>query len=218
MPQLKLLVLLFSILFIGLGPMTPSAYLATRTNYPPISSTTFELKDLYHFDLPILGKPLATKQQCLNYLLSKNPLPQLALSPQELVNIFYEEGLREGVRPDIALAQSLHETGFFRYGGDVIAIQNNYAGLGTTGKGVKGAQFAQPRLGIRAQIQHLKGYATSTAPTIKIVDPRYELLRKTPSFGKTTTWQGLNGKWAVPGITYGQTILAIHQAILKVPK
>lgn len=218
MPQLKMPVLIFTILFIGFGTMTHSAYLAPQTKYPSISSTTFKLKDFYHFDLSILGKPMATKQQCLNYLLSKNPLPQLIISPQELVNIFYEEGLRENIRPDIALAQSLHETGFFRYGGDVIAIQNNYAGLGTTGKGIKGAQFSQPRLGIRAQIQHLKGYTTSIAPTMNIVDPRYALLRKTPSFGKIKTWQGLNGKWAVPGITYGQTILAIHQEILKMPK
>ncbi len=214
MPQITIIFLVFTMLT-SLCLPTSQARKTDTAKGPPGTSIHFELKDHTHLDLSILGQPLATKQQCLDYLLSKNPIPLLAVSPQELIDLFYEEGLREGIRPDVAFAQSLHETAFFKYGGDVVSIQNNYAGLGTTGKGIKGAVFAQPRLGIRAQIQHLKAYATPLAPSVEIVDPRYTLLRKTPSFGKTDTWQSLNGRWAVPGITYGQTILRIHQEILK---
>lgn len=112
-------------------------------------------------------------------------------------------------------SQSLHETGNFAFGGDVIPFQNNFAGIGTTGGGVKGAYFETVREGVRAQVQHLKAYSSIEPPTTPIVDPRYELVKKLPHFGTLKTWQSLNGKWAVPGKTYGQMILAIHQKILK---
>lgn len=169
-------------------------------------------------DLTILGGPIATKKQCVEYINMKNPLPQIMTSTDELVDIFYEEGIKEGVRPDVALAQSLHETGNFRYGGDVLPFQNNYAGIGATGNKAKGASFSTPTLGVRSQIQHLLGYATTKLPVEPIVDPRYELLAKIPEkYGKIKTWQELGGNWAVPGVGYGETILRIHREILDMP-
>ena len=73
----------------------------------------------------ILGQAMATQQQCVNYLLSINPMPAISVSPQELVSYYYEEGAREGIRPDVAFAQALKETGYFRYGGTVTPDQNN---------------------------------------------------------------------------------------------
>lgn len=166
-------------------------------------------------DLSIMGPPLASQEQCLNYLLKRNRFPLITVSPQQLVELFYEEALREGVRPDVAFAQALHETGNFRYGGDVVPLQNNYCGLGTTGGGVKGAWFPSAQMGIRAQIQHLLAYSTTRLPQGDIVDPRYQLVKNSSSFGKSVTWTDLNGKWAVPGKTYGQKILAIHAKILS---
>ena len=46
--------------------------------------------------------------------------------------MFLEEGAAEGVRGDVAWAQSLKETGFFRYGGIVLPEQNNYCLLYTS--------------------------------------------------------------------------------------
>ncbi len=166
------------------------------------------------FDLTIMGSPIATKEQCVNYLLRHNPLPQISTTPKELVDYYYQEGGLEGIRPDVAFAQALHETGNFRYGGDVISLQNNYCGLGTTGNGVKGAWFPSAEIGVRAQIQHLLAYTTVRPPTLAIVDPRYELVKKTDKFGQSYTWTELNGKWAVPGRNYGQMILKIHEKII----
>lgn len=169
-------------------------------------------------DLTILGGPIATKKQCVEYINMKNPLPLIITSTDDLVNTFYEEGIKEGVRPDVALAQSLHETGNFRYGGDVLPFQNNYAGIGATGNKAKGASFSTPTLGVRSQIQHLLAYATTRLPVEPIVDPRYELLAKIPEkYGKISTWQRLGGNWAVPGVGYGETILRIHREILDMP-
>ena len=90
----------------------------------------------------------------MKYLLSVNPQPDISVSPKELVSYYYEEGAREGIRPDVAFAQALKETGFFRYGGTVTPDQNNYCGLGTTSSDVKGAYFSSAQMGVRAQIQH----------------------------------------------------------------
>lgn len=164
----------------------------------------------------ILGEPVATKEQCVKYLLKYNPKPSLTVSPQKLVDYYYEEGLREGVRPDVAFAQALQETGYFKYGGLVLPSQNNYCGLGTTGKSVKGAWFKSAQLGVRAHIQHILAYASVKKPQVEIVDPRYQLVTTTKNFGKAKTWTDLDGKWAVPGHGYGEKILKIHTAILAV--
>jgi len=165
-------------------------------------------------DTSIIGTPIATQQQCVKYLLRNNPNPNLNVSAEEIVAYYYEEGRREGIRPDVAFAQALKETGFFRYGGDVIPEQNNYCGLGTTGGGVKGEFFATPQLGVRAHIQHLLAYSSTRRPTMPVVDPRYSLVRQ--AYGSRTlgTWQDLNGRWAVPGRYYGQEILSMFKDIL----
>lgn len=166
-------------------------------------------------DTSIIGTPIATQQQCVKYLLRNNPYPNLPVSAEEIVAYYYEEGKREGIRPDVAFCQALKETGFFRYGGDVIPEQNNYCGLGTTGGGVKGEFFATPQLGVRAHIQHLLAYSSTRRPTMPVVDPRYGLVRQ--SYGSRTLgrWQDLNGRWAVPGRYYGQEILSMFKAILS---
>ena len=166
------------------------------------------------YDNSIIGTPLASQEQCVRYLLSNNPNPDITVSPQQLVSYYYEEGAREGIRPDVAFAQALKETGFFRYGGDVIPQQNNFCGLGTTGGGVKGAFFATAQLGVRAHIQHLLAYSSTREPSEPVIDPRYQLVRD--SYGTRTlgTWEDLNGRWAVPGYTYGQSILSMFRAML----
>lgn len=167
-------------------------------------------------DNMIMGGAVATQEQCVRYLLKHNPNPKLNVSPQELVSYYYEEGSRTGIRPDIAFAQALKETGYFRYGGTVIPAQNNYCGLGTTSATVQGAYFATPRLGVKAHIQHLLAYASVEPPQDNIVDPRYELVRRSYGSNTLTQWKDLNGRWAVPGVGYGQSILEdYYQGILN---
>ena len=163
----------------------------------------------------ILGGPMATPEQCVKYLLKVNPSPNIKVSANELVEYYYEEGTREGVRPDVAFAQALKETGFFRYGGTVSPDQNNYCGLGTTSAQVKGAYFSSPLLGVRAHIQHLLAYASTKMPAEPVVDPRYDLVRSVYTDSPISTWEGLNGRWAVPGRTYGEDILQIHRGIVN---
>ena len=165
-------------------------------------------------DDSIMGTPVATQRQCVKYLLRNNPHPNLGVSAEEIVAYYYEEGQREGIRPDLAFAQALKETGFFRYGGDVVPEQNNYCGLGTTGGGVRGTYFASPQIGVRAHIQHLLAYTSTRMPSTAIVDPRYQLVRARYGTNILSKWYDLNGRWAVPGYHYGQDILKMLQDIL----
>lgn len=163
----------------------------------------------------ILGAPMATQQQCLTHLLRKNPHPAISVSPAALVSYYYEEGEREGVRPDVAFAQALHETGYFGYGGTVVPEQNNYCGLGTTSSRVRGTYFPSAKMGVRAHIQHLMAYASTRKPTEPIVDPRYGLVRTLYGNRTLGTWRELNGRWAVPGRYYGQRIMEVFGQILS---
>lgn len=129
------------------------------------------------------------------YLISRNPnAKSWALT---YAQIYLEEGAAEGVRGDGAWIQSCKETGNFKFsGGTAVTFdQNNFCGLGVTRKGIKGHSFETPRFGIRAQIQHLKGYATSAPLKNTCVDPRYKFISK----GCAPRFEDLAGKWAVPG-------------------
>ena len=172
-------------------------------------------KTLSEYDTAIIGTPLASQEQCVSYLLSVNPHPAISVSPRELVAYYYEEGAREGIRPDVAFAQALKETGFFRYGGTVTPDQNNYCGLGTTSTEIKGAYFATSQIGVRAHIQHLLAYASTRRPVRPVVDPRYNLVRNVYGTITLGNWQDLNGRWAVPGDSCGQSILSMFRAILR---
>lgn len=168
----------------------------------------------------IMGTAAATAAQMALYCRSKNPAPQLmSCTLEELAQTFLDEGRAEGVRGDVAFAQSLKETGFFKYGGIVLPGQNNYAGIGALNGNAQGnaATFPTPRIGVRAQIQHLKAYA-STAPLVnECVDPRFQLV--TRGSAPYVEWLGAGdnpqGKgWAFPGKGYGAGIVTLLNAIL----
>ncbi len=163
----------------------------------------------------IYGLAIATEEQCVKFLLERNPKPQLSVTPEELVRYYFAEGAREGIRGDVAFAQALKETGYFGYGGTVTPDQNNYCGLGTTSRTVKGGYFPTAEIGVRAHIQHLLAYSSTRRPALEIVDPRYELVRAIQGEKCLTTWTELNGRWAVPGDYYGESILAMFEEILS---
>lgn len=168
----------------------------------------------------IMGEAHATAQQMALFCRSKNAEPKLtSCTLEQLAEIFLEEGKAEGVRGDVAFAQSLHETGYFKFGGIVLPSQNNYAGIGALNGNATGqaATFPDPRTGVRAQIQHLKAYA-STEPLVNTcVDPRFSLV--TRGFAPYVEWLGAadnpNGKgWAVPGSGYGANVVKLLGQIM----
>lgn len=92
--------------------------------------------------------------------------------------IVYDEAVKEGVKPEIVFGQAMKETGYLQFGGAVKIEQFNFAGLGATGGSVAGAQFSNVAEGIRAQVQHLKAYASKDALTQETIDPRFNLVTR----------------------------------------
>ena len=181
----------------------------------------------------ILGKSQATAQQMATYLLSKNPKPKFSrnITALEFCQIFLDECAKEGVRGDGAFAQSCKETGYFAYGGDVKYTQNNFAGIGATG-GVPGCSFSSIEVGVLAQAQHLKTYATKEPLNCANVDPRRTTWFVNTKGGTAKTFEELGGSWACPGYntkkyksledankakdSYGYQIVDILDDILKI--
>ncbi|MFZ4515983.1 MAG: glucosaminidase domain-containing protein [Acidimicrobiia bacterium] len=167
---------------------------------------------------PIMGGPRMTPQAMAAWFRSATKREYRAsVDLDTLAALFVEEGIRYNVRGDVAFAQSILETLWFNFPdyGQVRPSDNNYAGIGACNSCTNGYDFPSPRLGVRAQIQHLRNYADPTVRASNLPDP--PLLRGFDTFflkGKAPTWEGLNGKWAVPGTTYAQSILSIYQRML----
>lgn len=146
-----------------------------------------------HAGLSIMGESVATEAQLLAYMAANNPaaLEEFA----DLPGLYLEEGETEGVRGDAAFCMSCKETGFYKFGGDVKKEQNNFCGLGATGGGNPGHSFETHRLGVRANIQHLKAYGSREPLVNECIDARFKYVNR----GVALTFEELAGKWAVPG-------------------
>lgn len=134
---------------------------------------------------PIMGTSPVTAEQLVSYFKSAGvsyPSEELgeggADSIETFATMYCEEAAAEGVRPEVAFVQTMKETGWLQFGGDVSVEQFNFAGLGTTGGGVPGNSYPDVRTGIRAQIQHLKAYASTEPLNQACVDERYEYVLK----------------------------------------
>ena len=92
--------------------------------------------------------------------------------------IVYDEAVIEGIKPEVVFGQAMNETGYLQFGGDVKIEQFNFAGLGASGGGIAGESFKSVAEGIRAQVQHLKGYASTEALKQTCVDNRYKWVTK----------------------------------------
>ena len=164
----------------------------------------------------IMGKAQATADQMKSYLKKKNPsVPQSVL---DMIPLYISEGEAEGVRGDIAFAQSCLETGNFTFSGSAVTLpQNNFCGLGVTQRGKTGLSFESPQLGIRAQVQHLKAYASTDKLRNERIDPRFRYV--TRGCAPYTEWLGQKenpqGKGWAAGEKYGEKILSILKAIVS---
>lgn len=162
----------------------------------------------------IMGTAVATAKQMQEYIKKVNA--NVAQSVIDMIPFYLSEGKTEGVRGDIAFAQSCLETGNFGFSQSAVTLdQNNFAGMGVTQNGMKGLSFETPQLGIRCQIQHLKAYASTDALKNENIDPRFKYV--TRGSAPYVEWLGIqeNPKgigWAA-GAGYGEKILSILSKI-----
>jgi len=180
----------------------------------------FNVQTVPEIRTSIMGTAQATAQQMALFCRSRNPAPQITgCSLEALAQMYLIEGATEGVRGDVAFAQSLHETGFFRFGGIVQPGQNNFAGIGALNGNTAGqaATFPNTLTGVRAQIQHLKAYASTELLKNPCVDPRFGLV--TRGSAPYVEWLGAadnpsGAGWAYPGKGYGASVLTLLSQLI----
>lgn len=169
--------------------------------------------------LKIMGKSQASIEQMQAYIKKVNP--QVSDSVTKMIPLYITEGSAEGVRGDIAFAQSCLETGNFTFNRSAVTLdQNNFCGLGVNVTGKKGCSFKTAKEGIRAQIQHLQAYACTDGLKQKCIDPRYTYVSRgcaeyVEHLGIQENPKGQG--WAA-GKNYGTQIIEILNAILSTGK
>lgn len=197
----------------------------TNTSKPNTNNTASD-------KTPIMGTSQATVAQMVRYYNSKSSGYDTftgenkkyngslakggASTIEQFAQIVYEEAQAEGVRAEVVFAQCMLETGFLKYGGDVLPSQYNFAGIGATGA-VHGASFENVRVGVRAHVQHLKAYASLDGLTQQCVDPRFNLVAR--GCAQYVEWLGMkeNPKgygWA-SAKNYGPNIVNMVRNLLS---
>jgi N-acetylmuramoyl-L-alanine amidase/Mannosyl-glycoprotein endo-beta-N-acetylglucosaminidase len=126
----------------------------------------------------------------------------------DIPKLYREEAAIEGVNYDIAFAHMCFETAFLRFGNDIKAEQNNFAGLGTVDS--ETASFESARIGVRAHIQHLKAYASTEALKQEVVDPRFRFVPR----GAAPTIEQLSGRWSAD-LDYGAKIIGTLEQLYQ---
>jgi len=168
--------------------------------------------------VPVMGDAELTPADVADWFTSRGVHYQLAggMDIKDLVQLYFDEGRAEHVRPELAFAQAIIETGSFG-----TALDSNYAGIGACDSCVGEPAFPTPRDGVRGQIQLLRNYADPTSraanlanppsPTIYGSDPVAAAHAYDTFFAKGTvpTWNAMgNGNWATdPG--YAPKVLTV---------
>lgn len=147
--------------------------------------------------------------------------PELNQRYDSIATEYMRQGERLGMRWDFAFYQMVIETGALSYwrgnrAGDVKPEQNNFAGLGATGKGERGESFKDIETGVRAHLEHLMLYAGRP-----VDNPVAERTRKVREWGVLTSWQqsitrpitygDLAAKWAPGTNSYRAMLLAVAE-------
>jgi hypothetical protein len=125
---------------------------------------------------------------------------------------YWTLGADEGVDPAPAFSQSLKETGghsFLTAAGTppesgYSPDQWNFAGIGTTGRGVPGESWPSVEAGVRGHLRRLRMYAEGTAGFHDL-----EILKRAVPirlWGADPTFEELGGDWA-PNPDYGRSII-----------
>lgn len=97
----------------------------------------------------IMGRARAQREQLATFTLRHNP------AAPDLVDLYLRMGEQLGVRGDVAYAQALLETHFFRSYGVLERGRHNFAGLGVRKLGDAGLSFQSPQEGVLAHVQAL---------------------------------------------------------------
>lgn len=159
---------------------------------------------------PVYGPPVASVARMVAFARAAGTRVRTSVPLETLARIFIDEGRREGVRGDVAWAQSILETATFS---DLVGA-NNFSGIGGCPTCPHDA-FATARDGVRAQMQLLRWHADRRLKTAKdFAGQPSTLPARFLRTGQTSpTWYRLGGVWS-PDPNYGVNVYAIYLRML----
>jgi hypothetical protein len=186
------------LLAMGSGTLDPPHTFCTpnQSTGPPGSAPTIEgPSTLNHTDLTSWWVSTGRGQPA-----------RLGLPIDDVVALYLAEAEAEGVRGDLALAQAIHETGWFT---NSDTSRNNFAGIRNYDNRTSGEPFPDVRTGVRAHIQLLKKYAVGNNVALARPDVA------PPAGARATTWDQLAGTWATDP-NYWNEISKLYESMLGV--
>lgn len=193
-------------------------------------------------DAPIIGRATGTEAMAINWFVPRADRSYTAFDIGAIVGAYRSIGDMVGMDWFLALAQMAHETGHLTSFWS-LRPQRNPAGIGVNGewradpppdltgwayntqrqrweRGISFPTWAEHA--IPAHLGRLLAYALTDA---QANEAQRELIAKalavrplSPALrGVAPTILGLNGRWAVPGTTYGQSIVALARRMCYGP-
>jgi hypothetical protein len=165
---------------------------------------------------PILGPNRLTAEDLAAFVRASGHRPQLSVPIEDLARMFIEESAAEGVRGDVAWAQSILETGWFGYKGSMVERHdNNFAGIGACDSCSRGLVFPDARTGVRAQVQGLKIYVDDEyGPRTAAHDIIRPGMLRLGFRGEVQSWWDLSGTWATAR-GYGRRVYDIYLQMVE---
>jgi hypothetical protein len=156
----------------------------------------------------IMGRGITSDVQMLMFLKANNE--SVIELYKDLPRYYREEAAIEGVNHDIAFCQMCLETSYLRFPGSLEPKDNNFGGIGAVAGDSGDISFNDPRIGVRAHIQHLKAYGSTEPLVQEVVDPRFRFVRR----GVAPFVHQLSGRWDADP-KYGEKILAILRRLYE---
>jgi hypothetical protein len=186
-------------------PATPPATTFAPDNPVVLPTATPDLQGL-----SILGPVMLNAAQIAGWYRSVAHSNITKTTPLQLAHLYLDESAAEGVRGDVAFAQAMIETAGF----SITSGANNFAGIGACDSCAHGYSFPSVRMGVRAQIELLKAYATPFFTEETTARPAaYQGIDTLSVRGKEPTWDSLSGVWS-SGTSYGQDVLAVYHSMV----
>lgn len=175
------------------------------------ATATLALADLARpgWQFTIEGPSVFTPEELGDYASDEMNGARTTAPINKVAQWFVTEGADEDIRGDMAFAQAILETGYFRNADTV--RENNFAGVGHCDTCPSGFHFSSAQLGVRGQIQLLKSFADAH-PSYHHPLARADLKSGKP--GCCPTWDSLTGVWATAK-DYGPKILDRYVTLLE---
>ncbi|KAB8141091.1 hypothetical protein F8S13_21105 [Chloroflexia bacterium SDU3-3] len=213
---------------------TPTATIQPTATTAPTSGPTATPTS---GDAPIVGPASGPPDAAVRWLAPRADASYTDYDLAQIVAAYQSLGDAAGMDWFLAIAQMCHETGSITSWWS-LRPRRNPAGIGVTGQSMPGAPDAPPngdasrwayRDGrwyegvsfaewnddaVAAHLGRLLAYALKTPQNDmqqRLIDYAMTVRPLPASYrGVAPTIIGLNGKWAVPGTTYGQTIISLR--------